>query len=159
VTRPAGPEGGLAARQRALVAALVAGGPVPEGLDPDRLAAGERALRAKRAGEVTAAWPLLARTPRFADRFAGWARGRSPRGALRDGWDLARELAAAGELPGSARAELAGREVRLRYDGERDPRSRRLPAARRVPGGLLVAAPGLGTRLLPLRVTRRRDSG
>ena len=51
---------GLADRQRELVAALVAGGPPPAGVDPWRFAAAERALRGKRAGEVARSWPLLA---------------------------------------------------------------------------------------------------
>jgi hypothetical protein len=171
----------LAARQRELVAALVAGGEPPAGVDPGRFAAAERALRAKRAGEVAAAWPLLAAalntaapntgpdstapdTARpgatFATRFAGWARARPSNGALRDGWDFARELAAAGELPELGRDELAARDVRTRYDGRRRPRPRRLPAARRVTGGWLVAGPGIGTRLLrPPVGAHRGDCG
>lgn len=167
---------GLADRQRELVAALVAGGPVPAGLDRERFAAAERALRAKRAAEVAAAWPLLAasladpagpdagpepgpgpgpgagpaaaRGATFATRFAEWARGRPSAGALRDGWDFARDLATAGQLPDLARHELAARDVRTRYDGRHQPRNRRLPAARRVPGGWLLAVPGLGTHLV-----------
>jgi hypothetical protein len=140
----------LAERQRALVAALVAGAPVPDGVDPARFAAAERALRGKRAGEVAAAWPRLAGSlgERFAEEFAGWAAGRPPSGAVRDGWDFARDLAAAGNLPAPARHELGLREVRARYDGRHAPRTRRLPAVRRVPGGWLVAVPGLGIRLI-----------
>jgi hypothetical protein len=67
---------------------------------------------------------------------------------LRDGWDLARELAAAGTLPVPATAELAAREVSARYDGATDPRPRRLPAVRRV--GRTVAVQVLGrVRILP----------
>ena len=45
----------LAARQAALVAALVSGGEVPDGVDAGRLAVLRRALLRKRAGEVAAA--------------------------------------------------------------------------------------------------------
>ncbi|MFD1236157.1 hypothetical protein ACFQ34_22935, partial [Pseudonocardia benzenivorans] len=51
---------GLAARQAALVDALVAGAPVPDGFDPVRLATTRRALLRKRAGEAARHWPLLA---------------------------------------------------------------------------------------------------
>ena len=47
---PPDPAAGLAARQEELVAALVAGGPVPSGFDPGRLAVARRALLRKRAG-------------------------------------------------------------------------------------------------------------
>jgi len=54
--RAADTTAGLAARQ----AELVAGGPVPSGFDPGRLAVARRAMLRKRAGEAAAAWPLLA---------------------------------------------------------------------------------------------------
>ncbi|MBC3193816.1 hypothetical protein H7X46_22400 [Pseudonocardia sp. C8] len=117
---------GLAERQAELVAALVAGGPDPAGVDPHRLAATRAALLRKRAGLAAAEWPLLAaglgpRWPAvFAERFAGVP----PYGPVREGWDLARELAAAGRLgPGAAR-ELAARETEWRYDGRSAPRRR-----------------------------------
>jgi hypothetical protein len=50
----------LDAEQAALVRALVDGGPVPAGFDPDRVAATATALARKRAGEVARAWPVLA---------------------------------------------------------------------------------------------------
>lgn len=141
----------LATRQRELVAALVAGAPVPAGLDRARFVAAERALRAKRAGEVARAWPLLAAAlgETFRTLFTQWAAARPPHGALRDGWDFARELAAADRLPGLAVGELAARDVRSRYDGSREPRPRRMPALRPVPGGWLVGLPGLG--VCPIR--------
>lgn len=124
----------LAVRQGALVAALVAGAPVPDGFDAADLAVARRALLRKRAGEVRRYWPLLATA--FADRwgevFAAWAAGRAPAGALRDGWDLARHLVAGASMPASAAAELAVREACQRYDGASPPRTRRLPAVRRV---------------------------
>ena len=117
---------GLAARQAALAAALVAGALDPAGFDSARLAATRRALLRKRAGEAAREWPAFAAslgtrwTQVFADHHACWERA----GALRDGWDLARALRA--ELTPEAAAELAEREAMMRYDGVRDPRPRRL---------------------------------
>jgi YD repeat-containing protein len=141
----------LGERQASLVAALVAGADIPAGFDGARVASTRRALLRKRAGEVAGAWPLLAAGvgPRWAETFAAWAAGRPPRGSLRDGWDLARELAAGPGLAGPAAEELAAREVAWRYDGQGHPRRRRLPAARRTPGAVVVQV--LGT----VRVLRR----
>ncbi|WP_206664139.1 hypothetical protein [Thermomonospora catenispora] len=124
----------LAAAQEALVAALVAGGPVPSGFDPDLLGAASRALLSKRAGEVARAWPALAASfgPRWGERFARWAEGRPPRGPWRDGWDFARAHRDA--LDPAAARELALAEARWRYDGNGEPRPRRF-ALRRIPGG------------------------
>jgi hypothetical protein len=130
----------LAARQAALVAALVEGAPPPPGFDPTRVRAAADALLRKRAGEVAAAWPLL-RTAFGSDwpaEFASWAAGRPTRGALRDGWDLARATAAAGRLGPLGAVELAEREVVWRYDGRSAPRRRRLPALRMTPEGPLL---------------------
>ena len=63
-TRRVGISGTLAARQAALVAALVAGAPDPPGFDPARLAAARRALLRKRAGEAAKHWPAARREPR-----------------------------------------------------------------------------------------------
>ncbi len=89
----------LAARQAELVAALVASGPLPSGFDPDRLAVARRALLRKRAGEAATVWPLLAASlgQAWPDAFAASVAGRAPLGALRDGWDLARELSRRGD--------------------------------------------------------------
>jgi len=129
----------LAARQAELIAALVAGGPDPAGFDADRLAVARRALLRKRAGEVAAAWPLLAASlgVDWPATFTAFAASRAPAGALRDGWDLARELHRRGELGDAAAVELAEREVAWGYDGRSDPRRRCGPAVRRV-GGLVV---------------------
>ena len=118
-------ESGLAARQSALVAALVAGGPVPPGFDGSRVDATRRALLRKRAGEAAKQWPLLAASlgadwPRV---FATTLDGREPGGALRDGWDVARALR--GALTPGAAAELAACEAVLRYDGTSAPQPRR----------------------------------
>jgi hypothetical protein len=130
----------LAARQAALVAALVAGAPTPPGFDPARVRAAADALLHKRAGEAAAAWPLLRTSfgSGWVAAFAAWATGRPPGGALRDGWDLARATAAAGGLDPLAAAELAEREVRWHYDGVAPPRCRRLPAYRRTGDGVVV---------------------
>jgi hypothetical protein len=138
---PADAAADLAARQAELVAALVASGPVPAGFDPDRLAVARRALLRKRAGEAAAVWPLLAASlgRAWPDAFAASVAGRAPLGALRDGWDLARELSRRGELGDTAAVELADREVSLRHH---DGRPRRLPAIRRRPDGAVVQIGG-----------------
>jgi hypothetical protein len=123
----------LADRQAELVAALVAGGPVPPGFDARRVDAAREALLRKRSGEVAVVWPVLAASlgPQWTAVFAGWARDRAPNGALRDGWDLARQLAAEGRLPEPAGGELRGREASWRYDGVSAPRRHRLTSVRR----------------------------
>ncbi|WP_432836871.1 hypothetical protein [Dactylosporangium sp. CA-092794] len=115
----------LGARQQALVAALVAGGELPEGFDPAAVHATKAALRRKRAGEVARAWPFLAASygADWTPAFAAWAADRPPNGSLRDGWDFAR--AAGSALPALAREELAAREAAYRYDGESAPVPRR----------------------------------
>jgi hypothetical protein len=130
----------LERRQRELVAALVAGAPAPDGFDAGRLAAARRALLNKRAGEAARVWPLLASSlgDQWLDRFHWWAADRAPGGALRDGWGLARELAAHGLLPAPAARELAAREVLAHYRDDGPPRTRRLPALRRPPGWVVL---------------------
>jgi hypothetical protein len=116
----------LAQRQADLVAALVAGAPVPPGFDAARFGVAQRALLRRRAGEVARVWPMLAAAAgdRWQQDFAAWATGRAPRGSLRDGWDLARAWSAEGRLTGMAAAELAEREAVWRYDGRSAPRPR-----------------------------------
>jgi hypothetical protein len=116
---------GLAERQAALVAALVAGAPDPPGFDPARLAATRRALLRKRAGEAAKHWPVLAESlgPRWSAAFAAHHAVHEPGGGLRDGWDLARALRR--ELTADAAAELREREAFWRYDGVEPPRPRR----------------------------------
>ncbi|MFP5019935.1 hypothetical protein [Pseudonocardia phyllosphaerae] len=138
---------GLAARQAALVAALVAGGPEPSGFDARMLAVTRVALLRKRSGQVASAWPLLAHGfgDRWAAVFAARFDGVAPYGAEREGWDLARELAARGELGAGAARELAERETFWRYDGRSAPRRRSAPARllRRLTGGGGHSRPGL----------------
>ncbi|MGE3286631.1 MAG: DUF692 family multinuclear iron-containing protein [Pseudonocardia sp.] len=116
----------LAAAQARLLDALVAGAPDPPGFDPHRLDATRAALLRKRAGEVARAWPSLAASlgERWPAAFAAHATGRSPKGALRDGWDLARALRAANALGPGAAAELTEHEATFRYDGVHPPRRR-----------------------------------
>jgi hypothetical protein len=134
----------LARRQADLVAALTAGAAVPPGFDGRLVEAARVALLSKRAGEVARQWPDLARAlgtgwPR---QWAAWAATRPTRGSLRDGWDLARDLAARGELPVEAGAELAAREAVLSYDGEAPPRPRRAPAVRGAAGSVVIQVAG-----------------
>ncbi len=130
----------LAARQ----AALVTGGQVPDGVDAGHLKVARQVLLRKRAKGVAAAWPWLAasRGQSWTADFAVWAAKRPSCGSLRDGWDLARDLAAAGRLAPLGQAELATREATWRYNGRTTPKRRRLPALRRVPGGLVVQLAG-----------------
>lgn len=136
--------GDLAARQAALVAALVSGAPVPPGFDPRRVGAAREALLRKRAADVARHWPLLAAGlgDAWPATFARWAATRPTGGPLRDGWDLARTLRAEGTLPPIAAGELATREATTRYDGRRPPRPRRLPALVRVDGAVAVQLAG-----------------
>jgi hypothetical protein len=137
----------LAARQAALVAALVAGAPVPDGFDRRRVAAARQALLRKHAGEVARAWPVLAAECEWPGWFTEWAADRSPRGGLRDGFDFARWLRSMGRLPDVAAAELATREALWWYDGQAPPRRRRLPALRRVGGTWILQVLGRAHRI------------
>jgi hypothetical protein len=148
----------LAARQEALVAALVAGAPLPDGFDPRTVGIAADALRRKRAGEVARAWPLLAAAlgTRWRDDFAAWAKTRPPRGSFLDGWDFARSLAASGDLPLTAIFELARVEARWRQDAL-GARRRRQPAIRTVPGGAVLQVLGRVYTVGP--PVRRRRTG
>jgi hypothetical protein len=132
----------LAERQSALVAALTAGAPVPPGFDARLVEVARVALLRKRTGEVARHWPDLASMPRWPAAFGGWAAARPTQGSLRDGWDLARDLAARGALPPAAGAELAVREAAWRYDGRSAPRRRRAPALRSAAGSVALQIAG-----------------
>jgi hypothetical protein len=142
----------LAAEQAALVRALVGGGPVPRGFDPERVRATSTALARKRAREVARAWPVLAAElgDDFTGRFLAFAAGRPPPargGALADGLAFARALARQGRLPGDARVE------RLLARAHRSPSPARLAAALAGPPRRLVITirlPALGDRYLSL---------
>lgn len=119
--------GDLGTRQAELVAALVAGGPLPTGFDPVRIDATRVALLRKRAGLAASGWPLLAASlgAEWFPTFSRHHNGHESGGALRDGWDLARSLRGSGSLAPAATRELAEREAALRYDGQGAPRRRR----------------------------------
>jgi hypothetical protein len=144
IAQPGGGAGSLADRQAGLVAALTAGAPVPQGFDGRLVEIARVALLRKRAGEVAKQWPLLAAGlgGGWMREFAGWAGARPTQGALRDGWDLARDLAERGALPGIAGAELAAREATTAYDGLSSPRHRRGPALRRAGGTVALQIAG-----------------
>ncbi|WP_089009900.1 hypothetical protein [Micromonospora viridifaciens] len=143
----------MAARQAELVAALVAGAPVPPGFAAAPLEAARRALLRKRAGEVARHWPLLAAGlgTAWPATFTEWAAGRPGNGSLRDGWDLARALRDHGTLPPLGAEELATREAAARYDGRNPPRPRRLPAVARAGGAVAVQLAGRVRLLRPAR--------
>jgi len=142
--QPGGGGRSLADRQAELVAALTSGGPVPEGFDARLVDVARVALLRKRAGEVARHWPSLAAAfgRGWTAEFARWAATRPTRGSLRDGWDLARDLAARAALAPSAAAELAAREAELRYDGAQAPRVRRAPAVGRAAGSIALQIAG-----------------
>ncbi|MGW3990544.1 DUF692 domain-containing protein [Streptomyces sp. NPDC004830] len=140
--RPAGASGGVSgpgaageadeARERlglaqaALLSALVAGTPVPEGFDRVRIGVQARALAAKRADVVAKVAPELPEIlgPRYRPAFLGYAQARPMTGGYRrDALSFAAHLLSAG-LPedGTARREL--RAWWLDRSGPK-PRSRR----------------------------------
>lgn len=131
----------LAARQEALVAALVRGGPMPPGFAPDRVRAASLALIAKRAGEIAGVWPALRVElgPQWSEVVRRHADTHPPQGAIRDGWDIAR---ARPSLSGPAALELAHREAAWVYDGASAPRRRRAPHVRRTGRTLVVQVAG-----------------
>jgi hypothetical protein len=128
--------------QEALVAALVAGAPLPEGFDAVRVGAAARALLRKRAGEVARAWPGLAVSygSEWPKVFASWASERPPRGSWLDGWDFGRAHREA--LTRDAAVELALCELGWAHRGEGEPRRRRGIRLGRFPGGLAVTVFG-----------------
>ncbi|MCW2916518.1 MAG: hypothetical protein JWN52_4586 [Actinomycetia bacterium] len=124
--------------QEALVAALVAGAPLPAGFDTVRVGAAARALLRKRAGEVARAWPSLEPSygPAWPMVFTDWAAERPTRGSWLDGWDFAR--AHRESLTPDAVVELAVCEVGWAHQDEGEPRRRRGIRLRRFTGGLTV---------------------
>ncbi|MFG2897928.1 DUF692 domain-containing protein [Streptomyces zaomyceticus] len=100
----------VAVAQAALLSALVAGTPVPEGFDSRRLGVQSRALAAKRAGVVAKVAPELPEIlgKAFRPAFLAYARSRPMTGGYRrDALDFAEHLLVAGrpEDP-AARQEL-----------------------------------------------------
>ena len=143
---------GLAAEQAALVRALVDGGPVPGGFDPERVRATAAALARKRAREVARAWPGLAAElgADFTGRFLADAARRPPPargGAVADGLAFADALAREGSLPGSARVERMAARAQLSTRPVRLAATLAGPPRRLV---VVVRAPGVGERWLSL---------
>ncbi|TDD30255.1 hypothetical protein E1287_29565 [Actinomadura sp. KC06] len=134
-------DAGLAAAQEALVRAMTAGGPMPEGFDAEAVRAAAHGILLKRAGEAARAWPALAafHGTSWTKAFAAWAAERPTQGSFRDGWDFAR--AHHDDLDAEAARELALAEARWSYDGASPPRPR-AAAVRRVPGGAAVQVRG-----------------
>jgi hypothetical protein len=132
----------LARRQADLVAALVLGAATPPGFDDRRVHVAAQALTRKRAADVATQWPLLRAHlgTTWLATFERWSAGRAPQGALRDGWDLAREIR--DRLGPAARRELAEREVSWRYSGTAPPVRRRAPALRLVGSTVVVQLAG-----------------
>jgi hypothetical protein len=137
----------LATAQQALVRALVDGGPIPAGFDPDRVQATSLALTRKRARAVAITWPALARTlgPDFTARFLAYAASqpRPAEGALADGLAFARALEARGQLPGMVRVERLLAQARLSNSPIRVAATVASPPWRLV---MTVRAPLLGER-------------
>ncbi|QIS06891.1 hypothetical protein F5X71_35350 [Nocardia brasiliensis] len=104
----------LAARQAALIRALVAGASAPTGFDPEDLAAAAHALLRKRAGEVARRYPRLAHAcgADFTPLFIAWAAGKPKTTTAADAVDFAQYL----DLP----APLLGRaSKRARWSSRR----------------------------------------
>ncbi|MEU3713019.1 hypothetical protein AB0E61_23365 [Streptomyces catenulae] len=100
----------LARAQEELLAALVAGAPVPEGFDPVRLEVQRRALVAKRATVIAKIAPELPEIlgAGYRPAFLAYARGRPLTGGhRRDALDFAAHLLAQG------RPDDAGARARL----------------------------------------------
>lgn len=111
----------LALRQTALLAALVAGGPVPEGFDRERVRAQTTSLAAKRRNGVARALPHLAAAlgDRWPGTFMDWARTHpkpASGGSRADGHAFAEYLRLRGELP---EPTVAGRTPRKQPGGVR----------------------------------------
>jgi len=121
----------LAARQGELVAALVADGPVPEGFDPERVAAVRLGLARKRLGSLGHHFPALAAEvrsdPALWELYFSWHLSHQPRpqvGSFADGAALVDFLDNGGRLPAAATREA----LMLRMDTSPGPDSRRIPA-------------------------------
>ncbi|MFD7507443.1 DUF692 domain-containing protein [Streptomyces sp. NPDC059850] len=95
----------LARAQTALLSALVAGAPAPEGFDRQRLGVQSRALTAKRAGVVAKVAPELPEIlgDGYRPAFVEYADGRPMTGGYRrDAMAFVEHLLAAGDIPDAA---------------------------------------------------------
>ncbi|WP_317445992.1 DUF692 domain-containing protein [Streptomyces collinus] len=133
VPAPAGARQRLGVGQAAVLSALVAGTPVPEGFDRVRLGVQARALAAKRAGVVAKMAPELPVIlgDGYREAFLGYARVRPMTGGYRrDALDFAGHLLKVGG-PADARARRELRRWWLDRAGPA-PRPRGLAARARV---------------------------
>ncbi|MFE4500790.1 hypothetical protein ACFRFQ_13085 [Rhodococcus sp. NPDC056743] len=91
----------LAARQEALVRALVAGGELPPGFDTEDAAVVSAALIRKRAGEVAHHLPMVRHTlgDRYLALFTAWADERPKTSSQADAQAFVAHLQGTGELP------------------------------------------------------------
>jgi uncharacterized protein len=137
----------LALAQHALLSALVAGPPVPEGFDRARLRVQARSLAAKRADVVAKVAPELPRIlgESYRPAFLGYAAGRPLAGGhRRDALDFVEHLLDGENLPPGLARGLVRRELRewwLDRSGpaprSRHPAARLARAGRRVGRGVL----------------------
>ncbi len=121
----------LAARQQQLVEALVAGGPVPPGFDPHRVAAVRLGLARKRLGGVGRHFPALAAAVRSdADLWQSYLRWHASHqpgphaDSFADGAALLDFLDASSAVPSAATREA----LMLRMDTSQGRDGRRVPA-------------------------------
>lgn len=127
----------LARAQLALLSALVADSPAPQGFDPGRLEVQRRALLSKRAGVVAKVAPGLREIlgPDFRRLFLTYARGRPmTEGYRRDALDFARHLLHTGAVAEPGRGRLTA------WVAERTP----APAPAKGPLRRLAAALRIG---------------
>ncbi|QBS42081.1 hypothetical protein [Nocardia sp. CS682] len=101
----------LAERQAALVRALVAGSPVPDGFDTEAVAATARALLRKRASEVARRFPLLVHAcgADFTTRFIAWAGDKPKTSTASDATAFAEFAGVAGSTSSRVRKLLVRR--------------------------------------------------
>jgi hypothetical protein len=119
----------LLEQQRAVVRALVGGGPPPSGFDARRLELTRLSLLRKRARGVASHWPALGAMPDFEQRFMKWAATREPEPGHDEGLAFGRSLGR--HLPAAARVEqLMAGQRRVARDA----------------GALVVRLPLLGVR-------------
>jgi hypothetical protein len=160
---------GYAAKQAALLEALLRGGELPEGFAAAKADVASQSLRRKRAGAIRHAWPALtvALGAAFDERFDTFARTTGPPEfgeGLSDGLAFVSSLAPGHELDDDVRVEvLFARAILVRgRRGRGEWRPRRGPFVRvarlRHPHRLLlvVHVPRLGRRHASVALARGR---
>ena len=162
-TRPTtdGAADALAARQNALIAALVERAEVPPGFDAAAVEATRRALRHTRAGDAAKAWPALRRElgDGYHRRFAAYAAETPPPdgGPAADGFCFAAQVRPRPRSD-AARVELAAGRVTWTARGGRVRRRRVGVSVTHLAGSrsvvVFVRLPRLGLRRIDVRVPR-----